>query len=1208
MPLPLLEMPPQTPSDEVDEEILEIFVEEMGEVMEDVITNFEQWRNNATDQEALQTLRRAFHTMKGSGRLVGAAVIGEVGWAYENMLNRVLDNSIQRSQMLIDLLKKVDSDLMQKLIGEFQEGTDADYPTALLVSQVHHFTETKGAELGEFEGQGAAASTASSADEPDTVAIAETGDELGDLQLDSVEDFNFDELGELDSSDLGELGELNEHDLLADISSAEMNDTLAGLEAEFTQANFSSPSIYDEEEDEDELEARKALQAIFQEEALEHLNELKSFLFKCHQYPPCVFNEDVVRVLHTLNGSARSVGLFNIATLAAPMEKYARLSLDKRWIAKKEVLSLLIESGKYFEKTLQSGKNEADATQENLLAQWQELLDNANMACNTVDEDEELGVVPSSFHNTISEPQKPQSSPIATEPKPAIPTAAQDSGAAPAQNAEAADEFMEIFLEEAEEILETCQSLLGRWQASPNSMPLLKELQRELHTLKGGSRMVGISAMGDLSHQLESVLTKIVEGNAQSNPVLQSLVQQSVDELASMLELVRTGGGLTPATRLIAQIGQALEGGEIDDTPIPSANQKPKNADNQEAEPPAVQTPEVPQEGTGIEAEERVRVRATLIDKLTNLAGELSISRAHMEQQQGSVKLNLSEMEQTVLRLKDQLRRLEIETEAQIISHFGQVGSGPDEEEFDPLEMDRFSVLQQLSRALMETVSDLLSIEENLKNLTRHSDSLLIQQSRIGAELQDGIMRTRMIPFSQISPRLQRIARLTARELHKQVNFAINDDSIEFERTVLNRIVAPLEHMLRNAIGHGIEEPEVRAKLGKPAAATVGIELLREGAELILRLKDDGAGINLEAIRKKAVERGLLKPKQAATDEELLQFILEPAFSTATTVTQVSGRGVGMDIANSEIKQLGGTLLIETERGKGTTFEIRLPLSLTISNALLVHLGEETLAVPLHNVDAVMRVPRSELHLDSTEIHQYRYMDQDYRIAHLGDLLGFGRGSVDSSLLPILLVRSAEHRVALAVDGIEGSREVVVKTVGPQLSGIRWMAGATILGDGRVVIILDVLALLRSHAKMPAMLQPVYQDMVEEKPAATIMVVDDSITVRKVTARLLKRQGMEVLTAKDGVDAFSQLQETIPDLMLLDVEMPRMDGFELATQIRNNEELRHLPIIMITSRTGFKHRERAKKIGINRHLGKPFNETELLENINSLLEEKAAEQ
>jgi chemosensory pili system protein ChpA (sensor histidine kinase/response regulator) len=503
----------------------------------------------------------------------------------------------------------------------------------------------------------------------------------------------------------------------------------------------------------------------------------------------------------------------------------------------------------------------------------------------------------------------------------------------------------------------------------------------------------------------------------------------------------------------------------------------------------------------------------------------------------------------------------------------------------------------------MESVNDLTNIQDFIKSLTRQTDSLLTQQTRIGAELQENILCTRMIPFAKISPRLQRIARLTARELHKQVDFIIEGEDIEFERVVLNRIVAPLEHMLRNAIGHGIEDAPTRQQAGKPSIAKITIALFREGTELIIKLSDDGAGLALAKIRQKAEERGLIKPNAVVNAQEIMQFILESGFSTAKIITQTAGRGVGMDVVNNEIKQLGGSLQISSQTGKGTTFDIRLPLSLTISQALLVHIGDETMAIPMNNVDAVMRVSRDEVFSETDEVRYYKYIDNNYHIFHLGKLLGFYKtASLDTPLVPMLLVRTGERRVALLVDAIEGNKEIVVKPVGPQISAIRWIAGATILGDGRVVLILDASTITRADATPQYVSSQILEIVKEEKSETkTIMIVDDSITVRKITARFLKRQGMKVLTAKDGIDAVSKLQENIPDLMLLDVEMPRMDGYELATQVRNRPELKHLPIIMITSRTSAKHRDKAEKIGVNGYLGKPFNETELLDNINALL-------
>lgn len=1159
MPLPLIALPSQPPRDEVDEEILDIFVEEVAEVLEDIKLNLIAWKRNPSDREALINLRRAFHTLKGSGRLVGALVIGELGWRFENMLNRLLDGTMQRNNNTLKLLDKIEDHIPQ-MVEDFRAGiTKPPFEVHLLISQAEHLCTTKGAEIGEFEGEHNQESLDHKEEIAAPVVVAPPAPIVEEILPPPL--------------------------VIEETPPPPVKQQVIEIKEDtvFQPAGV-QPNV---------------LKKIFLTEATQHLKTLKTFLIQARQSTTILPTEALMRALHTLNGSSRSVGLPEVAALAAPMEQYTNLCLENHLPFKKEVLTLLIESGKLLEQTLQHGKISDPDKHQLLLTNWQKLL---NSFSAHDDKHDDKKVTPSS-----PLVETPKSMPVINMPPP-LPTTPQPKVVKSEMPTETADEFMEIFLDEAEEILETCQSLLGRWQSSPNSMPLLKELQRELHTLKGGARMVGISAMGDLSHQLESVLTKIVDGNAQSNPILQGIVQESVDELATMLEIVRTGGTPHPAQHLINKISGALDISNAVEHPV--AKPEPVETKLEKAKKPEKtdkSDENQSSETSSTDPDERVRVSALLIDKLTNLAGEMAISRAHMEQQQGAVKTNIIEMEQTVMRLRDQLRRLEIETEVQIISNYSRIvtpsfSRAKIEDDFDLLEMDRFSTLQQLSRSLMETVNDLQNIQDNLRNLTRQSDSLLIQQNRIGAELQDGIMRTRMIPFSQISPRLHRIARLTSRELHKKINFIINDDAIEFERTVLNRIVAPLEHMLRNAIGHGIEESEIRIKAGKPDMATVCIDLAQEGAELVLRLSDDGGGLNYDAIREKAEARGLLKSGQVVSEQELSRFILEPAFSTAKAITQVSGRGVGMDIANSEIRALGGTLNIYSTRGQGTTFEIRLPLSLTISQALLVHVGEETMAIPLHNVDAVMRLPRQEVFLENNEERFHSYMQHDYRIAHLADLLRFPRASVDTALLPVLLVCSGKHRVALVVDMIEGSREVVMKSVGPQLSAIRWISGATILGDGRVVIILDMLTLLRSNLETP--LKIVHQDTfrTDEKPIAkTIMVVDDSITVRKVTANLLKRQGWEVVTAKDGVDAVAQLQEVVPDLMLLDVEMPRMDGFELATQIRNTEHLRHIPIIMITSRTGTKHRERASKIGIDRHLGKPFNEQELLENINSLL-------
>ena len=359
--------------------------------------------------------------------------------------------------------------------------------------------------------------------------------------------------------------------------------------------------------------------------------------------------------------------------------------------------------------------------------------------------------------------------------------------------------------------------------------------------------------------------------------------------------------------------------------------------------------------------------------------------------------------------------------------------------------------------------------------------------------------------------------------------------------------------------------------------------------------------MNLAAIRERAVERGMMLSDAGLPDGEVMQFILQTGFSTASEVTQISGRGVGMDVVNSEVKQLGGSLHIDSKTGAGSVFTIRLPYTLAINQALLVRAGEENFCIPLGGVESVVRVDREELaSCYGSGEPTYEYAGNSYRLKHLGSMLRTGEPdtAADGGRVPVLLVRIGEIRVALHVEALIGNREIVVKPLGAQLSSVTGVSGATILGDGRVVMILDLPAIVRMSSKRG---HPAIEPAREEKERLLVMVVDDSITVRKVTTRLLERQGFEVLTAKDGVDAMGVMQDRLPDMMLLDIEMPRMDGFELASHMRNDERLRHIPITMITSRTGEKHRERARQIGIDHYLGKPYQEHELLETINRLV-------
>ena len=609
-----------------------------------------------------------------------------------------------------------------------------------------------------------------------------------------------------------------------------------------------------------------------------------------------------------------------------------------------------------------------------------------------------------------------------------------------------------------------------------------------------------------------------------------------------------------------------------------------------------------------------IRVRSDLLDSLVNYAGEVSIYRSRLEQQISTFRFNLVEFDQTVSRLRDQLRKLEMETEAQIIARYQREQHDTGIGAFDPLELDRFSQLQQLSRALGESVSDLVSIQGLLDDQTRQSETLLLQQARVSTDLQEGLMRTRMVPFESLVPNLRRTLRQAAQEVGKSAQLRVEGAHGEMDRNLLERMKAPFEHMLRNALAHGIEKPEDRIAAGKPAEGTVSIAVSREATEVVLRVADDGRGMDRDAIRRQAIERGLLQPEVELSDRDLYAFVLESGFSTAQHLTQLSGRGVGMDVVHNEIKQLGGSLAIDSTPGQGVAFTVRLPFTLAVTQAILVKLGDHTYAIPMSSVQGVARIARDDLERRvAVGDAKHAYAGEEYQIHDLAQLLGASRGRpTDDAQVPLLMTRSGEQRAAVRIDGVVGSREIVVKSVGPQVSSVPGIFGATIMGDGSVVIILDLAPLVRrlvalrariddGSAEQPAYLVPAAAPLADTRRKPLVMVVDDSITMRKVTTRVLERADFEVITAKDGLDALEKLQDSVPDLMLLDIEMPRMDGYELAIYMRNDLRLRKVPIIMITSRTGDKHRQRALEIGVERYLGKPYQEDDLLRQVHEML-------
>jgi chemosensory pili system protein ChpA (sensor histidine kinase/response regulator) len=815
--------------------------------------------------------------------------------------------------------------------------------------------------------------------------------------------------------------------------------------------------------------------------------------------------------------------------------------------------------------------------------------------------------------------------PRAAGPRPSVPMANDPADPdAPLDLTDLDPELLDIFLEESGDILDHSDGLLSKLRDHHEDKELVVGLQRDLHTLKGGARMAGIFPVGELGHTMESLLEAVAEGRQHLDATGVILLERGFDRLHTMVGRVGERKAIALPAGLIAQLEAVAEGQTLEAAEAPTETAAPEAttfgervaaaaaAAAEEAVAPAPLKPlSAPMDTAADEEElssvrapqEQVRIRADLLDRLVNYAGEVAIYRARLEQQLGAFRANLGELNQTTTRLREQLRRLEIETEAQIVARYQREGEVSDET-FDPLELDRFSTQQQLSRGLSESANDIVNIQTTLDDLTRQYETLLLQQSRVSSDLQEGLMRTRMVPFDALVPRLRRVLRQAASDTGKQVQLKVDGASGEMDRNVLDRMTAPLEHMLRNSMAHGLELPEERRKAKKPEEGTVRVAVQREGSEVVLKISDDGRGLNKEAIRAKAIERGLLNADAEVSDETLYGLILESGFSTAQTVSRLAGRGVGMDVVYSEIRQLGGTLQIRSEQGKGSEFIIRLPFTLAVTQAVFVKIGETNFAVPIASVQGVGRISRGELDKQLATDHPvFSYASEDYAIHDLGTLIGHAPAKAQDSLqMPLLLARSGDLRAAICIDQVLGSREIVVKPVGPQVNSVPGIFGATIMGDGRVVVILDVAPLVRRHVAVARETAPVVPvPVVATRHVPVVMVVDDSITMRKVTGRVLERNNMEVMTAKDGVDAVEKMAERVPDLVLLDIEMPRMDGYEVAQNMRSDPRLKDVPIIMITSRTGEKHRQRAMDIGVNRYLGKPYQEPELMRNVFEML-------
>jgi chemosensory pili system protein ChpA (sensor histidine kinase/response regulator) len=924
---------------------------------------------------------------------------------------------------------------------------------------------------------------------------------------------------------------------------------------------------------------------IYQQEVEQYLSIVSSALDHAEQIQELVPSEEVYRALHTIHGASRTADISTIGELAGLMEKPLRLAISQKMALDHEIVALYRQG------------------QQALYAMTGELVSTKRLPPISEDLKISLIALAEDFEEYTVEIPADEEEPT----QEFINTLTMMNDAV---DTEQDNELLTIFVDEANELLEMSDNTLHEWTGQNSDEPgaldysAVMELQRYLHTLKGGARMAELKEISDLSHEMESMFIAVIDGRVDKNDNLIELLKDCFDLLHRQIVEAQDGQQMSDCSELVGLL-KKLRRGENN----PAGNEfdhagtvVDMDMDSEEIDIVSENLPGDSLSGMERPSQDVIKVRSDLLDNLVNSAGEVSIYRARMEQQVAGLGSHLGELGQTIARLKGQLRNLEAETDAQI--HFSHRTESGRVGEFDPLEMDRYTMIQELSRSLGESVNDLSSLQGLLGEQVKDSETLLLQQSRVNTDLQDGLIKSRMVKFSGLLSRLRRLVRQSSQELGKKAELIVSGEENEVDNKVLDRMVAPLEHIIRNALSHGIETPVERVKKGKAENGKITIDIARDGSDIVIRVSDDGAGVNIEKVRSRAIQLGLLEKSHEVSEADLVQYILEPGFSTAEHVTQMSGRGIGMDVVDIEIKQLGGTLQISTNP-QGTTFIARLPFTLSINQAILVRAGDETYAIPLINIEGITRLGNQQM-LDyyRQEAPELEYAGQGFALHNLSKLVGSGgqfKPGVDNEKQAIILSRAGEVRVALHVDEIIGNREIVVKTLGKQLSQVKALAGASILADGSVVLILDISGLIRHSAS--SAIKIVYQpgDDHTAKMRRTVMVVDDSITMRRVASKLLERHNYKVVTAKDGVDALAQLQDLRPDVMLLDIEMPRMDGFELATHMQNEETFSKIPIIMITSRTGEKHRDRALQIGVSNYMGKPYQEEELIENIQTAL-------
>jgi chemosensory pili system protein ChpA (sensor histidine kinase/response regulator) len=1273
-----LPMVAQTQDEDDDAELRNIFLEEAHEVIETGLGAVVALHNNSAELDQQTSLRRSFHTLKGSARMVGLTEFGEAAWAMEQLLNAWLPQQLPASPELVHLSHQALQGFGQWIndiasnsddrwsATPFRRAADSLRVDGVATELLLHGVIAEDQELAPvlaptvhddvddlLQPTTMPTPLAPSADE-DVLAPVE---QLAPSNATPANDFSETQMNDFSETLLSNFGDFSE-----DAAQEPLEDPLASLDVPLDDVLAPAETAQDTEaaielllpETEAEAEADNAVAAALSLEAPDepvaepapadeqvkvigslrigiplynvYLNEadewsrrlvteLTEWSMELSQPVP----DSAIGLAHSLAGSSATVGFLALSELARALE-HALEHTHLGEVGLPEQARLFVDAAEDIRRLLhQFAAGFLKQPDPDMLAALKAVLDSepsTRMLAEQPLPEDELPDLDLDFADVLT-PQTSRAEATPPVPELVLPAADDVSGVADALDVD----LFPVFEEEALELLPQLSGALRQWGVHPDNLGARQEVLRILHTLKGSARLAGAMGLGDMAHRMESAVELIDAESAQANQITPLLAQ--LDAISTRFEALRA----TPLTELVLPELAPTPQGELASALIDANEPLDNSADASAARDltapftnlaPLTSAPLL-RRASG----QTIRVKAQLIDHMVDQAGEVMISRSRLESRLGQLHGSLDELTSNLSRLRSQLRDLELQAESQMQSRMALAKDT--EQGFDPLEFDRFTRVQELTRMMAESVHDVATLQRTLQQTVAGVEDDLAAQGRQTRDLQRDLLRTRMVEFDSIAERLHGVVRQAAKDFGKPARLDIAGGSLEMDRGVLERSVPAFEHILRNAVGHGIEPAAARLAAGKPDVGAITLTVEQQSNDVAVTFTDDGVGLNLERIRDKALAQGLIKADQTLTEDQVANLVFSSGLSTALELSEMAGRGIGLDVVRNEVNALGGRVELSTEAGQGSRFKLVLPLTTAVNQVVLLRLGDVVMGVPANQVELVRRVPPAVLNAAYSS-GRFDYNGQDLAFYWAGALLQTSRASNEphTKTAPVAIFRSAGQFVALHVDEVLGNQEVVVKNLGPQLSRLPGLVGMSALASGAVVLIYNPVALAGAYGEqaqvytsaqagaVPASVEAQGASL-EPSPTAAVsqvplvLVVDDSITVRRVTQRLLKREGYRVALAADGLQALEQLQLEKPVVVLADIEMPRMDGFDLVRNIRGDDRLKDLPVIMITSRIAEKHREYARALGVDHYLGKPYPEDELIALVRGYCDAKLQE-